>query len=196
MTEQITNETKFEWFDSLTFQDVVDCVFKGTIVELRKAESDIDRGISSIYCSKEPFYRKFNEIKYYRARLTDKTVIEPDTLLKDIKGSNNGHYWCGAIKVKMSKNDIKRCSSKEGLCTRWWLKVKDHLYFQISDWDYVQVFHITSRDEKSYQKDYTDLINRLSCKVYQLKKELEEAKKELNSKWEYQKIHESIYGQD
>jgi hypothetical protein len=192
MAEQITNETKFEWFNSLTFQDVVDCVFKGTIVELRKAVSDIDRGISSMNCSKEPFYKKFNEIKYYRARLTDKTVIEPDTFLKDIKGSKHGFYWC-VVDVKMSKNDIKKCNSKEALCTRWWLRVKDHLYFQISDWDYVQVYHITSRDENSYHRDYTDLINRLSCNVYQLKQELEEKKKELNSKREYQKIHESIY---
>lgn len=193
MAEQVTNETKFEWFNSLTFQDVVDCVFKGTIVELRKAVSDIDRGISSMNCSKEPFYKKFNEIKYYRVRLTDKTVIEPDTLLKDIKARNNGHYWC-SVNVKMSKNDIKKCNSKEGLCVRWWLRVKDHLYFQISDWDYVQIYHITSRDENSYHRDYTDLINRLSCSVYQLKQELEEKKKELNSKREYQRIHESIYG--
>lgn len=190
--EQITNEMKFEWFNSLTFQDVVDCVFKGTIVELRKATADLDRGISSMYCSKEPFYKKFNEIKYYRARLTDKTVIEPDTLLKDIKGSNHGHYWC-SVNVKMSKNDIKKCNSKEGLCTRWWLRVKDHLYFQISDWDYVQVYHITSRDENSYHRDYADLIKRMTCDIQRMENELNEKKRELNSKWEYQKIHESIY---
>ena len=192
MTEQITNEMKFEWFNSLTFQDVVDCVLKGTIVELRKATTDMDWGISSRYCSKEPFYKKFNEIKYKRARLTDKTVIEPDTLLKDIKGSKNGHYWC-VINVEISKNDIKKCKSKEDLCARWWLRFKECLYFQISDWDYVQIYHITSRDENSYHRDYTDLINKLSCEVYQLKQELEEKRKELNSKWEYQRIHESIY---
>lgn len=190
--QQITNEMKFEWFNSLTFQDVVNCVFKGTIVELRNATTDIDRGISSMYCSKEPFYKKFNEIKYYRARLTDRTVIEPNTLLKDIKGSNNGHYWC-SVNVKMSKNDIKKCNSKEGLCIRWWLRVKDQLYFQISDWDYVQVYHITSRDENSYHRDYTDLIKQMTTDIQRMENELNEKKRELNSKWEYQKIHNQLY---
>ena len=193
MAEQITNEMKFEWFNSLTFQDVVDCVFKDTIVELRKATNDMDRGISSRYCSEEPFYKKFNEIKYCWARLTDRTVIEPETFLKDIKARNNGHYWC-SVDVKMSKNDIKKCNSKESLCTRWWLKVRGHLYFQISDWDYVQVYHITSRDENSYHRDYTDLIKQKICEIQRLENELSEKKRELNSKLEYKKIHESIYG--
>lgn len=191
MKEKLTNEMKFEWFDSITFQDMIDCVLKGTIVSIKSAESDIDYGISDRYCKKDIRYKKFNEIKYNRVELTDRTIINPNTLLKDIKGNENSHYWCW-INIKISKNDIKKCRSKEDICKRIFNKIKSFLYFRIADWRYCQIVDIISTNENSYKKDYSGLISEIYGKIRRAEDEIRDLKDQLKNKERYQLIHEQI----
>lgn len=191
MKEKITNEMKFGWFDSITFQDMIDCVLKGTIVSIKSAESDIDYGISDRYCKKDIRYKKFNEIKYNRVELTDRTVINPDTLLKEIKKNENSHYWCW-INIEISKNDIKKCRSKEDICKRIFNKIKSFLYFRIADWRYCQIVNIISTNENSYKKDYSGLIKEIYQKIRVAENEIRDLKDQLKNKEKYQLIHEQI----
>lgn len=197
--EKITNEMKFEWYNSLTFQDMIDCALKNTIVSIKYAESDLDFGISDRYCSKSIHYNKFNDIKYRRARLTDKTIINPDTLLKDIKGNNIGHYWSKVI-ITISNNDIKKCRSKRNLCRRIFIKLKPYLYFQVGEYDYIHIIDIISRDLNFCNKNYENQINQLTCEISQKKEELRKIEEELKKKEEelkklniHQKMYESIH---
>lgn len=188
---------KFEWYNSLTFQDMIDCALKNTIVSIKYAESDLDFGISSRYCSKNVYYRKFNDIKYRRARLTDRTIVDPNTLLKDIKGNDN--YW-GRITIIISNNDIKKCRSKRSLCRRFFTKLKPYLYFQVGEYDYVHIIDIISRDLNFCNKNYENQINQLTCEISQKKEELRKIEEELKKKEEeieklniHQKMYKSIH---
>ena len=193
MKEKITNEMKFEWFDSITFQDMIDCVLKGTIVSIKSAESDMDYGISDRYCKKDIRYRKFNEIKYNRVELADRTVINPDTLLKEIKKKENSHYRCW-INIKISKNDIKKCRSKEDICKRIFNKIKPFLYFRVTgrSYSYYQIVDIISTDENSYRKDYSSLISEIYQKIRKAEDELNDLKNQLKNKERYQLIYNQI----
>lgn len=191
MKEKLANETKFGWFDSITFQDMIDCVLKGTIVSIKSAESDIDYGISDRYCKKDIRYRKFDEIKYNRVELTDRTVINSDTLLKEIKKNENSHYWCW-INIKISKNDIKKCRSKEDMCKRIFNKIKPFLYFRIAKWSYCQIVDIISTNENSYKKDYSGLIEEIYQKIRRAEDEIRNLKNQLKNKEKYQLIYEQI----
>lgn len=195
MKEKITNEMKFEWFDSLTFQDMIDCVLKGTIVSIKSAESDLDYGISGRYCKKDVRYRKFNEIKYNRVELADRTIINPDTLLKEIKENKNSHYRCW-INIKISKNDIKKCRSKEDVCKRIFNKIKSFLYFRIAEWKYCQIVDIISTNENSYKKDYSSLIKEIYQKIRKAEDELNDLKNQLKKKEKYQLIYKQIHKEE
>ena len=192
MKEKITNGMKFGWFDSITFQDMIDCVLKGTIVSIRSAESDMDYSISDRYCKKDIHYRKFNEIKYNRVELTDRTVINPNTLLKDIKKNENSHYLCW-INIEISKNDIKKCRSKEDICKRIFNKIKPYLYFRIAEWSYCQIVDIISTDENSYKKDQSNLIKEIYQKIRRAEDEIRNLKDQLKNKERYQLIYKQIH---
>ena len=191
MKEKITNEMKFRWFDSITFQDMIDCVLKGTIVSIKGAEYDMDYSISDRYNWNGIRYRKFNEIKYNRVELTDRTVINPDTLLKEIKKNENSHYWC-RINIKISKNDIKKCRSREDICKRIFNKIKPFLYFRIAEWSYCRIVDIISTNENSYKKDYSGLIMEIYQKIRRAEDEIRDLKDQLKNKERYQLIYKQI----
>lgn len=197
MEEKITNEMKFGWFDSLTFQDMIDCVLKGTIVSIKSAESDMDYGISDRYCKKDIRYRKFNEIKYNRVELTDRTIINPDTLLRDIKKNENSYYRCW-INIKISKNDIKKCRSKEEICKRIFNKIKPFLYFKTTgrSYSYCQIVDIISTNENSYKKDYSSLIKEIYQKIRRAEDEIRDLKDQLRNKERYQLIYKQIHEEE
>lgn len=197
MKEKITNEMKFEWFDSLTFQDMIDCVLKGTIVSIKGAEYDIDYGISDRYNWSGIRYRKFNEIKYNRVELTDRTIINPDTLLKEIKKNENSHYRCW-IDIKISKNDIKKCRSREDICKRIFNKIKPFLYFRVTgmSYSYYQIADIISTDENSYKKDYSSLIKEIYQEIRKVEDEIRDLKNQLKNKERYQLIYKQIHEEE
>jgi len=191
--EKITNEMKFEWYNSLTFQDMINYVLEGTIVSIKGAEYDIDYGISDRYNWSGIRYRKFNEIKYNRVELTDRTIINPDTLLKEIKKNENSHYRCW-IDIKISKNDIKKCRSREDICKRIFNKIKPFLYFQVTgmSYSYYQIADIISINENSYKKDYSSLIKEIYQEIRKAEDELNDLKNQLKIKEKYQLIYNQI----
>jgi hypothetical protein len=116
-------EEKLEWYNTLTFQNLIDLVLKDTIVSFKWAALNPDRGIDpcGVSSSKREGnrYWKFSEKDYRNIRLKDMTEVLPETLLKDVKMTGDYYSYCDYWKhnfPKLSINKIKQCESKRDLC--------------------------------------------------------------------------------
>ena len=196
----IPYEEKLEWYNTLTFQDLIDLVLKDTIVSIKWATLSPDWGIDSRGVSssrkEENQYWKFSEKTYRNIRLKDMTEVKPETLLKDVKMT--GHYYssCDYLRhnfPKLSINRIKQCESKKDLCKAFFRILKPYLYFRIFDYDYWNIIKVISRDPNAYSKDKSSEIDSIESELWELKREYESKRKKLEKRLDSAKIYNNIY---
>lgn len=190
-------EEKLEWYNTLTFQDLIDLVLKDTIVSIKGATLSPDWGIDSRGVRREEnLYWKFSEKTYRNIRLKNMTEVKPETLLKDVKMTGNYYSSCDYLVhhfPKLSINKIKQCESKRDLCKAFFRILKPFLYFRIFDYDYWNIIKVISRDPNAYQKDKSSEIDSINSELWELEKEYESKRKKLEKRLDSAKIYNNIY---
>ena len=193
-------EEKLEWYNTLTFQDLIDLVLKDTIVSFKWATLSPDRGIDSrgVSYSRQggDRYWKFSEKDYRNIRLKDMTEVKPETLLKDVKMTGLYYSCLDYLRhnfPKLSINKIKQCESKRDLCKAFFRILKPYLYFRIFDYDYWNIIKVISRDPNAYQKDKSSEIDSINSELWELEKEYESKRKKLEKRLDSAKIYNNIY---
>lgn len=196
----IPYEEKLEWYNTLTFQDLIDLVLRDAIVSYKWATLSPDWGIDSHgvgYTQKGgDRYWKFSTKIYRNIRLKDMTEVLPETLLKDVKMTGHCYSYCDYLRhnfPKLSINKIKQCESKRDLCKAFFRILRPFLYFRIFDYDYWNIIKVISRDPNAYSKDKSSEIDSIESELWELKKEYESKRKKLERRLDSAKIYNNIY---
>lgn len=184
-----TNDEKFEMFKSITVKEVIDYL-DGKIVLYRRTEANLG-SIDGRYCSGKQHYAVFQSAKHGKVNLSNGWNLAKDKPFYEEFNSRIGAYWQGVI---LTKNAIKKCSSKDEMLKMIVTRCAKFLHYHIGGYSYINIIKVLiGKGSDFHSKDRSGELKNVQRRISELEKELAKLKERKNIIEAHQKIYNDLW---